>query len=62
MIQTPTKDIRRKREHSVPLEPVPKSPQKSSVVKEPLELNIKTRPKRPIKISLKALESMAPSS
>ena len=59
IIETPTKDIRRNREHLVPLEPVPKSPQKSSVVKEPLELNIKTRPKRSIKPSLKALESMA---
>ena len=61
IIETPTKDIRRNREHLVPLEPVPKSPQKSSVVKEPLELNIKTRPKRSIKPSLKALESMASS-
>ena len=41
IIETPTKDIRRNREHLVPPEPVPKSPQKSSVVKEPLELNIK---------------------
>ena len=61
IIETPTKDIRQNREHLVPLEPVPKSPQKSSVVKEPLELNIKTRPKRSIKPSLKALESMASS-
>ena len=61
IIETPTKDIRRNREHLVPLEPVPKSPQKSSVVKEPLELTIKTRPKRSIKPSLKALESMASS-
>ena len=60
-IETPTKDIRRNREHLVPLERVPKSPQKSSVVKEPLELNIKTRPKTSIKPSLKALESMASS-
>ena len=59
IIETPTKDIRRNHEHLVPLEPVAKSPQKSSVVKEPLELNIKTRPKRSIKLSLKALESMA---
>ena len=59
IIETPTKHIRRNREHLVPLEPVPKSPQKSSVVKQPLELNIKTRPKRSIKPSLKALESMA---
>ena len=57
--ETPTKDISRNREHLVPLQPVPKSPKKSSVVKEPLELNIKTRPKRSIKPSLKALESMA---
>ena len=54
IIETPTKNIRRNREHLVP-----KSPQKSSVVKEPLELNINTRPKRSIKPSLKALESMA---
>ena len=58
IIETPTKDIRRNREHLVPLEPVPKSPH-SSAVKEPLELNTKTRPKRSIKLSLKALESMA---
>ena len=59
LIKTPKKDIRRNREHLVPLESIPKSPQKSSVIKEPLELNIKTRPKRSIKPSLKALESMA---
>ena len=58
IIETPTKDVRRNREHLVPLEPVPKSPH-SSAVKEPVELNIKTRPKRSIKLSLKALESMA---
>ena len=52
IIETPTKDIHRNCEHLVPLEPVPKSPL------EPLELNIKTRPKRFIKPSLKALESM----
>ena len=61
IIETPTKDIRRNHEHLVPLEPVQKSPQKFSVVKKPLELNIKTRPKRSIKPSLKALESMASS-
>ena len=61
IIETLTKDIRRNREHLVPLEPVPKSLQKSSVVKGPLELNIKTRPERSIKPLLKALESMASS-
>ena len=44
IIETLTKDICN-REHLVPSEPVPKSLQKSSVIKEPLELNIKTRPK-----------------
>ena len=53
IIETPTKDIHRNHEHLVPLEPVPKSPP------EPLELNIKRRPKGSIKLSLKALESMA---
>ena len=51
--ETLTKDIHCNHEHLVPLKPVPKSPP------EPLELNIKTRPKRSIKLSLKALESMA---
>ena len=50
IIETLTKDICRNREHLVPSEPVPKSLQKSSVIKEPLELNIKTRPKRYIKL------------
>ena len=58
IIKTPTKDVCRNCKHLVPLEPVPKSPQKSSVVKERLELKVKTRPKRAIKPSLKALESM----
>ena len=43
IIEIPTKDIGRNREHLVPLEPVPKPPQKSSVFKEPLELNIKNK-------------------
>ena len=62
IIETPTKDILCNREHLVPLEPVPKSPQKSSVVKELLELNIQIRPKRSIKPSLKALEYIMASS
>ena len=41
IIETLTKDIRRNREYLVPLEPVPKSKQKSSVVKESLEPNKK---------------------
>ena len=61
IIETPTKDIRRNREDLFPPEPVPKSPQKSSVVKGPLELNIKTKFKRSKKTSLKELESMTSS-
>ena len=61
IIETPTKDIRRNLEHLVPLQPVPKSPQKSFAVKDPPELNINTIPKRSVKLLLKALESMASS-
>ena len=59
IIETPNKDIRRNREHLIPLEPVPKSTKASNVVKDPPELNIKSRPKRTIQPSLKALENMA---
>ncbi len=67
IIETPTKNIRRNREHLVPLEPAsrsPKSPQKSRptvVVKDP-ELNVNSRPKKTVRSSLKALENMAASS
>ena len=53
---TPKRDVRRNREHLIPLEPVPKSTKPSTVVKDPPELNIKSRPKRTIQPSLKALE------
>ena len=59
IIETSKRDIRRNREHLIPLEPVPKSTKTSTVVKDPPELNIKSRPKRTIQPSLKALENMA---
>ena len=55
VIETPTKNIRRDREHLVPLEPSPKPP----TPKESPELNISSRPHRTVKPSLKALENMA---
>ena len=66
-VQTPTKVIRRNREHIVPLNPgTPvKSPDvkmRATPVKIPekkTELNILSRPKRTIKPSLKALENMS---
>ena len=59
IIETPKKDIRRNLEHWIPLEPVPKSPKASIVVKDPTELSIKPRSKRIVQLSLKALENMA---
>ena len=59
IIETPKKDIHRNREHLIPLEPGPKSTKASNVLKDPPELNIKSRPKRTIQPSLKALENMA---
>eukprot|EP00794_Sanderia_malayensis_P016471 gene16471-18108_t len=67
LIQTPTKVIRRNREHLIPLTPEATT---ESTVKEPevpitpipekkIELNILSRPKRNIKPSLKALENMS---
>ena len=50
IIETLTRDICCNREHLVPLEPVPKSLQKSSAFKEPLERSINTRPKRSINL------------
>jgi len=58
IIETPTRDIRRNREHLIPLDPDVQPPKTSTIMKEPPELNIKSRPKRTVQPSLKALENM----
>ena len=66
-VQTPTKIIRRNREHIIPLQPSTtlKSPnmrKQATPVKIPgmkNELNILSRPTRTIKPTLKALENMS---
>ena len=57
VIETPTKNIRRNREHLVPVESPPKPP----TPKKLRELNISLRPRRTVKPSLKALENAATS-
>ena len=57
VIETPTKNIRRNREHLVPVESLPKPP----TPKKLPELNISLRPRRTVKPSLKALENAATS-
>ena len=57
VIETPTKNIRRNREHLVPVESPPKPP----TPKKLPELNISLRPRRTVKPSLKALENAATS-
>ena len=43
IIETPKKNIRRNCDHLIPLEPVPKSTETFTVVKDPPELNIKSK-------------------
>ena len=57
VIEMPTKNIRRNREHLVPVESPPKPP----TPKKLPELNISLRPRRTVKPSLKALENAATS-
>ena len=57
VIEMPTKNIHRNREHLVPVESPPKPP----TPKKLPELNISLRPRRTVKPSLKALENAATS-
>ena len=72
VVQTPLSSLRRNREHLVPSEPYSDSPMRARTNEDSesqtrlcqtpqVELNIKTRPRRTLQPSLKALENMASS-